>query len=299
MSNSAYTIISLVFISSTCYGQGFGSLGTVWKHCLLPDPESDHKLIQVYTEDSISFEGLECYILRFSDFATGAPAVDSIVVCNDDDRTYYVERDSLYLLYDFSLQAGDQYEIKFPSELDTLYQRFFPQESLYWNVHIDSVDSIEVDGVVLKRQYIHYLNEKRVSLIYLGDWAIERIGYETWLFPFLSVGYLEYNPYSELVEFVDHQLHILDTTSFCTITSLDNLSGYDPDITVYPNPCRESLQILANDLQIQYVVLRDTYGKALQTDQSSFIDLAMLPAGLYFLQISLNTGTVVKTVVKF
>jgi len=233
MSNSAYTIISLVFISSTCYGQGFGSLGTVWKHCLLPDPESDFTLIQVSAEDSISFQGLECYILRSSDFTKfGATTVDSMVACNVDDRTYYVEGDSLYLLYDFSLQAGDQYEIKFPSELDTLYQLFFPQESLYWNVHIDSVDSIEVDGVVLKRQHIRYLNEKRVSLIYLGNWATERIGYETWLFPFLSVGFLEYNPHCQLVEFVDHQLQILDTTSFCTIISLDNLSGYDPDITV-------------------------------------------------------------------
>jgi hypothetical protein len=100
--------------------QPFGEAGTKWEHCFLFDweipatfYELDVRSINTYDVDTLS-----CSTLVIDDIY-GFTSRDTMTACSIGDRVYYVEYDSLVLLYDFSLQAGDTLIVKVP---ETMYE---------------------------------------------------------------------------------------------------------------------------------------------------------------------------------
>ena len=69
------------------------------------------------------------------------------------------------------------------------------------------------------------------------------------------------------------------------------------NIRIYPNPTTGQLIIDNGQLTIKSVSIFDIYGKKLYGDNNSY-DLTVFPAGIYFLQIHTEQGTVNKKVVK-
>lgn len=299
--NNSYQLLfkffTLLLLPTVGFSQEFGTLDTYWKHCLTPDIEPGNVIIGVTVEDTTTFAGLGCSILRSEDFVKiGNTSLDSILICNSGSRAYYAEGDSLFLLYDFSVQAGGSYQIKFPVELNSDYQSFFPNESLYWDIYVDSVDFINIDGVLLRKQYIHYRDKERESLIYLGDWVMEKFGYQTWIFPFLSFG--EYNPNCSLLEFSDEQIHQIDTSSFCFISGIHDFYNIQANISIWPNPCADFL-FIKSSVELKNIYLTNTQGGLVAvTPSRSELDLSFCPPGVYFLYIETKEGMAVQRILK-
>ncbi|HLF62298.1 MAG TPA: T9SS type A sorting domain-containing protein [Saprospiraceae bacterium] len=276
--------------------QPFAPVGASWVHCLQPDIEPGQYHVRVVSTDTTSFQGIACSILRSTDFwKLGAATVDSMLVCSDADKVYYAEGDSLYLLYDFSLKAGELLTIRFPIELDANYQEWFPGESLYWSFLVEAVDTVILDGVSLRRQHLSPLKLEPDFFVYPGDWAIERIGYEQWVFPFLSAG--ESNAYCYLVEYQDAQIYQIDTSSQCMAVGTNHLTDSIIDADVWPNPCTDQLFVEAED-EILDIRLISLDGTVLASYLRPQLNVAGIPSGIYVLEIVFAEEIVVKKIVK-
>jgi len=294
----------LIFQLSICavlsaHSQSFGLPGTSWKHCLTPEFSPLTELIHVVSEESTTFQGNECYILRAEEFWKFAGAtVDSVIICNIGDQVYYAEGDSLHLVYDFSVQAGGKYTMRFPLELNPAFAQWFPEESLYWDIYVDSVKTVEIDGISLRRQYIHYFDENRGHAIWLRRYVTERIGYQTWILPFLSIDWAEYNPHCLLQEFTDADIHEIDSMSPC-LTSATNRIGAHHDVRIWPNPCTNELYVEADTgTEILDMRLMSLDATVIVSGLRARIDVGGIPTGIYILKLVLPEGLVVRKIIK-
>jgi len=91
------------------------------------------------------------------------------------------------------------------------------------------------------------------------------------------------------------------------IVSINGIESLENDaVMVYPNPTTGELRFTNYDLRIENVEIYDIYGKKESFDYAQLpkgegemvIDLSSLQAGIYFVKIQTETGTVTKKVVK-
>jgi hypothetical protein len=74
-------------------------------------------------------------------------------------------------------------------------------------------------------------------------------------------------------------------------------------ITIYPNPTTGELRITNYELQITNVEIFDVFGRKIIEDKTNLTvllsyDLTLFPAGIYFLKIKTEQGTITKKVIK-
>ena len=85
--------------------------------------------------------------------------------------------------------------------------------------------------------------------------------------------------------------------NFVSTEGIEELSS---SFNIYPNPVSERLYI-ETEVEVEEVVVYDAFGRQQSTvngQQSSYIDVANLNSGVYFVVIKTNEGTVVKRFVK-
>ena len=89
------------------------------------------------------------------------------------------------------------------------------------------------------------------------------------------------------------------------VLHLDNgvsIKTYNPDrCFVYPNPTTGELKIENGELKIESIEIFDIYGKNIFNFQLSIfnsINISHLPAGVYFVKITTETGTITQKIVK-
>lgn len=71
----------------------------------------------------------------------------------------------------------------------------------------------------------------------------------------------------------------------------------EPDITLYPNPATDILNISAPGVQL--VQLTDVCGRVVATSQQTSINISALPAGIYFVKLTTHTGLIVRKIEKY
>ena len=95
-----------------------------------------------------------------------------------------------------------------------------------------------------------------------------------------------------------------DTSACYTITGVGiNEINAANDFTLYPNPTTVEFTVYSEQLTVNStIVITNTLGEVMQTvhsnSQSSIINCQLLPAGIYFVQVVTDKGSVVKKVVK-
>ncbi len=95
-----------------------------------------------------------------------------------------------------------------------------------------------------------------------------------------------------------------DTSACYTITGVGiNEINAANDFTLYPNPTTDEFTVYSEQLTVNStIVITNTLGEVMQTvhsnPQSSIINCQLLPAGIYFVQVVTDKGSVVKKVVK-
>ena len=78
-----------------------------------------------------------------------------------------------------------------------------------------------------------------------------------------------------------------------------DLSYLDNAIGLFPNPTSSLVQLnISNDIEVINVKLYNVLGQQITIVTNNSIELSFLPAGLYYLQIATNLGTVTKTVIR-
>ena len=203
-------------------------------------------------------------------------------------RIYFIEPDSTAdtLLYDFNLSVGD-----------TLPDSYLSNKMYYKNI-VASVDSVLVGSVYHKRFNINEGGSTYVSLV-------EGVG-STYGF----LGYLA--PPFESQNVLDcFKMH--DTLAYqpsgglgCSslAVTVARLNDLEQAVYVYPNPGSGSFKLSMSFLNAgMSMEVRDVFGKMIMDAKlnslSTEIDLAVQPAGIYFLKVSDAKGnSVTKKIVK-
>lgn len=245
--------ITLIFSISyfVTLGQSFGTLGTEWEHCIIPIFEFpvSYDKVKVKSVTSFSMNGLECNELEIQHKPNTMTTHDKISVCRDGDKVFYIEDDSLYLIYDFSVASGQVYTVRYPVLFDTTFQYYFPNESIYTLVTVDSIVLENINGVELRKQFI---STQGAQALKFGNYALERIGYENWLLPFYSFDASETNTFSGLINYMDGELEIVENSANCLSLSILD-TQIEQNVEIYPNPAVKNIEIKLNGLSIEFI----------------------------------------------
>lgn len=82
-------------------------------------------------------------------------------------------------------------------------------------------------------------------------------------------------------------------------TSTANVTKNAEDIVLYPNPVRDEVNVVFNDLNVKNIAVYNVIGKTMvvyrTTGNSAKMDLSKFPAGVYFLRMSDAKGDIVAT----
>jgi hypothetical protein len=89
---------------------------------------------------------------------------------------------------------------------------------------------------------------------------------------------------------------IKEISIFCFNVGLEEARKNNP-IQVFPNPTSDLISFrILNSEPINYLELRDIYGKILLTSNQTELDLSQFKSGIYFVTISTNKGDFVTKV---
>ncbi len=194
-------------------------LGTEWTYCQtrFSPPSNTLKTIQI-TGDTL-INGEQAFIIQ-GDCTCGDIAPRYIR--KEEEKIYYYKDDEKYLLYDFSLQAGDTLKV-IRNEFDTIY------------VGIDSVGIINFNGEDKIIQYINTIaSENNEHWAEWGQIFIEDFGSTRCFFPMHPVCDPGTGP---LLSFEVQDFPIVEFDFECLLLSTNELAKVN--IRTYPNPAKD------------------------------------------------------------
>jgi hypothetical protein len=233
----------------------------------------------------LTINGLDCIEIEM-------PYPDLITVtylCQDGQKVYRLgPADEPYLLYDFGLDIEDTLHIP----LQHLTPENFDDTLSYI---IAAKHTIEWEGMELIQQSIFMIGDME-PYFYFGETLTEKVGSHEYYFPYLGFSELGFS--FRCAEFggvgvykeVDYPC---DTTFFLTS---DHEVDHIEDWEVFPNPTQDLIRIdLEQASENTYnIQVMDTQGKVLVQLQQSLptqVSLGDLPAGIYFLDVRDEQGT--------
>lgn len=297
-----YLIIILFLFVTLSYSQDFGKKGTVWQHCYLeefgPSPLK-HDYIEVQSLTDTVVQNLQCHELFLTHEPREFGTAKSIVICNERDRVYYLENDSLHLLYNFSLGKGDRYLLRYPIVFDSSYLHLFPNNPIYFDILIDSISYVTINGQLLKKQHIT-IGNPGFSHFVMDKYVTEKFGYENWILPNWECFSCERHIFEGLYSYKDSVLSFLNPNLLCGLSAVHSSNRIDNVITLFPNPVHDHI-ILENTSGVEILnsLIYDLSGKSFPFEKEySFNQIVMhfnLNPGLYICKNQLANGELLHT----
>jgi hypothetical protein len=258
------------------------------------------------------------YIYFDGDSIVGGNAYKKVFSCDDklheniryeglmreqDEKTYLILKNSEteYLLYDFSLEEGSNFEYQDP------WQQFLDSEYIVSTIlYVKKVDLVEINGIQKKR--IQLTSTLPYDDNVYATW-IESIGSLTGLF----YPHGDMRPLNSIVETLlcylqDNELvYKYPTLSKCYYDNVEDIiykGGvfYEKEntttvefkitngFTIYPNPVNNVLIISSSNDAVSFIKITDVLGKLVYTkhlgaEKEYHIDMRPFIFGLYFLHV--------------
>lgn len=210
------------------------------------------------------------------------------------NKVYWRANGTSHILYDFDLNAGDVYSVELPREIGS-------SQLIQYDLRIDSLKTIIIDGISLKVQYFSYLDGRYTENF--GYKNTERMGNDHFLFPMIpawDTPRTEFRCYEDNVINAHYVSYPCDTTF---LASQDII--VDSDIKLYPNPVTDKLKVdIGPDGHLpEYAEAYNVVGQLQPTslnytDTGIEINTTRLSEGVYFLRIGHHTSDKV-SIMKF
>ena len=269
------------------YDKSFGFEGTRWQHCYT-NVKGDIAKNKMVTSRTIKTErlskwGMTCNTIVIDKGGADFSWVDTMVLCSNNDMTFYWVNDTLYQLYNFNLKKGDSYKIRYPMEYDpgVTTEEFI-------DIRIVSVTTVEIDGREFKRQEI--ANNKNYEL---GNYITQGWGFETWILPVRMDS--DSGQFNGMIQYEDLK-GIYDDGVECVGVNVSELP--DESMSIYPNPAYDNLYLYNDNLSAietyEYSIWSIS-GRQLNSGfaRDGFINIQTLGSGVYMLVLS-NGKTVIR-----
>ncbi len=260
--------------------------------------------------DSVVIEGKHCSVLEVDQnvYLSGEVIVYSTA---NGDSVYWYEQNSeqFQLIYAFDAQPGDSWSF-------AMYDMSANQLSNIDSViaYVDSVDSININGIVLPRLTIKYNyvggiaprdSSKHKIIKYIGS------TYSPFDFP-LEFGIVDdISPYPNGLRcYEDSYLGFYETgiADSCTYEKKGTFTGEleeeNEEVRLYPNPANNTLNISHQNGTLRSVMIYDLSGREVLAQPVSDaaarehrLNLSSLPAGAYVVKVETGSKSVIKKLV--
>lgn len=225
----------ILSVSVNGQAQNWAPDGAVWTYTQTFVFSSRIDTLVIRTTGDTLIQDKNCKILKRS-FGTCDLRPTKEYMYADNGKVFFYDesRTEFQKLYDFNAEAGQSYTIylDFPDNLTSF-------DSI--TVTIDSVRSILINGVLLKKQFVSYLSSDWHWVVGNQGITIEGIG-DTWsMFPWFY-GACDANWAGPLRCYYDNVIGLVDfeTAPSCDYVALgiedSEATGY---FKVYPNPANE------------------------------------------------------------
>lgn len=211
---------------------------------------------------------------------------DDVLIREEEDKIFIIHESfgQEHILYDYSLEAGDSYEVPVPGS------------NHRYMVSIDSVSTIEVGGQDFKVQYTNNID--------FGSVIVEGIGSTSFLFPqgeICDPHYVNIRCFETGSTFVDFDLEndCYDTVFLASEKTILRKQNF----VIYPNPFSEKLSVEYYGFTDAKIRLSDILGRTineefLQSGNYFELNAANLRPGTYVVEIRTSNGTSSRRVVK-
>jgi len=294
-------LLLFLLFAQALQAQSFGRAGTQWSHCIIPIFEQPitYEKVSVQSIRAFTFNGLPCNTLQINQRPNTLETGDTLCICREEEKVLYQEENQLYLLYDFSLVQGATYEMRYPTQFDTSFIHQNPNASLLFTITVDSVKMVEIQGSILKRQYISVDGHPGIKF---GRYITERLGFENWIIPFYSNDAAELNIFVGLQEYNDQEVSLEMEDAPCLTTSTTDITNTPINLRIFPNPTSHRLSIQWNYGMPKQIDIHTADGRLYyQNFQPSSNELELSvegwPVGIYFLRIELDNQLFIRKLV--
>jgi hypothetical protein len=265
-----FTLLLSPIISTA---QSFAPIGSKWHYSKFQDgvpPSIFTSYVKLESVKDTTIIGTSCKLIIGS---------DSLYMYKDNsEKVFYYDNDSLRfcLLYDFSVMAGDSFE------LDCIADPTNSSKNLI--VYVDSISQININGTIKKMQY--YRTDDNLPGFRFFGWVIEDIGNYTFMFPTVQNGLI-----GPLRCYEDDSLGLY-TTNFALpcdyITNIEDIKGELKNIYVYPTLVEDKINIINEMNKKINLTITSILGKQELISYNLIdneIDLSDIPLGIYFVTI--------------
>ena len=260
-----------------------------------------------YIKDTL-FMGRTVKVLgaNISYFLTAYVNSGHVFTYTSNDSVFFYNSQTLnqwQLLYSFNTPAGQSWQLQVQDKngIDTIH------------VRVDSVKNTLVNSVSLKTLFVTYteINHFPNSISHSFPSVIyDRIGDTQYLFNYMS----DWIPLCDGCTFIEgllcyqdstFALYQPDTAKSCsyTYTGIKQFTGNNEQVTVWPNPASNSLQVAVSNGQVTSIYIHDVLGNEVNAGHvelvatSAQIDVSNLTNGVYFVEVRTREGTCTKKVI--
>ena len=278
-----FLLLLILSISNFSFSQNWAPVGAKWHYKEGFANYGDVDFIRFESVKDTLFMGKNCrkILKRHQVGCLQRPNIEYMY--SEDNKVFFYDEyfSQFQLLYDFSAEVNDSWEIKIPdmdSDVDTLV------------ITVDEIDNIILNGYSLKRQFvtIDFLNEQIPSSY--NSTIIESIGDISYMFNFMNEFMMVCDDnFSDGINCYEDNLlginHFNNNTD-CEFQSvgLSELQN-DDTLRIYPNPVNNTIVLINSDKYIYYKIY-DLAGKLLKEDSfSKNINIEDISKGIYILEV--------------
>ena len=278
----------------------FGSEGSSWEYCLMVSYEGEGSVFVGYKVHHVGMES-ERNLLEIYDNELKKP-IDTLQVFEQDSILYIYDKDTTVVFFDYTLKVGDTFVISLPKTFNhVMYDGVWPQtqfpdilesEDI---VIIDDITITEINGVELKQWHFkHHFNPVKDRFVMYFNSFTERLGYNKFILPIISIGFAEFNPTCNMINYDDgHIQYQYDGVNKCQTVSTNVI--HFGNVSIFPNPTQGLLVIDFETAISGQLTILDSTGQTVSSSALSFtnnikLDLASYQSGIYILEVVKDGG---------
>lgn len=288
-------LLTTIFLAITTFlfGQNFGSIGTQWyysEHAGGAAPtNSEYLHLQSVSDKVIDGVTTHKIVSTYYKFNRDTVTFATIYVYDQSDTVfmYNFQKKKFQTLYIFNALQGDTLTLDFPEPLSWTTDSTF-------RIVIDTVETVIIDGVSLKKYRIISLDEFN---FWNGGYFMDRIGGLDWFFPRPIIIPEAGGP---IRCYSDNQIDTSFQSVPCDyrLVSSINDTYNNFQIHVFPNPVQNELTI-QTEQPIERIELCDLTGRRIITSHQLVLNLDQVNNGPYILTIYFNSGQILdKKIIK-
>src|SRR5690554_531275 len=254
-------------MTALLFGQNFGSVGTQWYYSEhaggMAPPNSEYLHLQSVADTVINNITTNKIVRTYYKFNGDTVLMDPLYVYEQSDTAfmYNTQKAKFQTIYIFNAIQGDTLTLDFPEPLP------WTTDSTYALV-IDTVETVIVDGVSLKKYRTNALNEFQ---FYNGGYFMDRIGGLDWFFPRAITIPEDGGP---IRCYSDNQIDTSFQSVACDYRLITSISEINANYRIYifPNPFQNELTI-QSEQPIEQIEPYDFTGRRILSSRQATLNL--------------------------